>query len=100
MIRNRVVTAVCTLSVALLSFPLYSQEPSSGDLKKTIESLNESQKAILKELQEIRKLIAQQGQGRAADALPSAPVAIGKEPFRGPANAKVAVIEYSDYQCP
>jgi protein-disulfide isomerase len=32
--------------------------------------------------------------------LPSAPVDIRKEPFKGPAGARVAIIEFSDYQCP
>lgn len=59
------------------------------------------QKAILRELQEIRKLLQSQNRPAAApDALPTAPINIAKEPFRGPANAKVALIEYSDYECP
>jgi protein-disulfide isomerase len=78
-----------------------AQSTQSDDYRKAIDSLNESQKAILKELQEIRKLLAQQGQARpSADALPIAPVGIGKEPFKGTAAAKVAIIEFSDYQCP
>jgi protein-disulfide isomerase len=86
---------------SLLSSIAVAQTNQSDDLAKAIRSLDESQKAILKELQEIRKLIAQQGTGRpAADTLPTAPIDIAKEPFKGAPNAKVAVIEYSEFQCP
>jgi protein-disulfide isomerase len=98
---RRFATTVCAL--LLLAFPLTStaQNTQSDDLKKSIDSLNETQKAILKELQDIKKvLISQQQAPRPADALPTAPIDISKEPFKGPANAKVAVIEFSDYQCP
>jgi protein-disulfide isomerase len=92
--------AMCAL--LLLLVPSASRaDDQSDDLKKAINSLAESQKAILKELQAIRQLLAQQGQARpAADALPSAPVDVAKEPFKGNPNAKVAIIEFSDYQCP
>jgi protein-disulfide isomerase len=74
---------------------------SNDDLTNAIKSLNESNKAILQELQEIKKLLANQQQARPApDALPTNPVSIAKEPFKGAANAKVALIEFSDYQCP
>ena len=83
-----IATLLCSVAMA--------QSNQSDDLAKAIRSLDESQKAILKELQEIRKLIAQQGTGRpAADTLPSAPINIANEPFKGAPNAKVAVIEYS-----
>ena len=92
-------TAVIVLMLASAS--AWGQSTQSDDLKKAIDSLNETQKAILKELQGIRTLLAQQGQARpAADTLPTTPMDISKEPFRGVSNAKVAVIEFSDFQCP
>jgi len=92
-------TAVIVLMLASAS--AWGQSTQSDDLKKAIDSLNETQKAILKELQGIRTLLAQQGQARpAADTLPTTPMDISKEPFRGASNAKVAVIEFSDFQCP
>jgi protein-disulfide isomerase len=81
----------------------WSQTVTTDDLKKTIDSFNEGQKAILKELQEIHKLLDQQVQAQArpaADTLPTAPMDVAKEPFKGSPNAKVAVIEFSDFQCP
>jgi len=101
MMRCRFAIAICALLFML--FPLMSaaQTTQSDDLKKSIDSLNDTQKAILKELQDIKKLLANPPAARpAADALPSAPIDVSKEPFKGPANAKVAVIEFSDFQCP
>jgi protein-disulfide isomerase len=79
----------------------WSQTITAEDLKKTIDSFNESQKAILKELQSIHQLLATQQAARpAADVLPNAPIDISKEQFKGAPYAKVAVIEFSDFQCP
>jgi len=91
---------VCMV-IVLVMFGSISAFGQSDDLKKAIDSLNDTQKQILKELQGIRSLLAQQGQARpAADALPTTPMDISKEPFKGASNAKVAVIEFSDFQCP
>lgn len=88
-------------AVLLLPLRSFSQTTQSDDFKKAIDSLNETQKATLRELQEIRKVLASQQAARpAADILPSAPIDISKEPFKGLANAKVAIIEFSDFQCP
>jgi protein-disulfide isomerase len=64
----------------------------------TNEELLKEIKAIRQELAEIKKLI---GTPRpAADVLPKDPINVSKEPLKGNRNAKVALIEYSDYQCP
>src|SRR6266511_4301271 len=99
--KARFARTMAALLMVIAPVAASAQGTQTDDFKKAIDSLNESQKAILKELQEIHKLLAQQGQGRpAADALPTAPVDIAKEPFKGNPNAKVAIIEFSDYQCP
>jgi protein-disulfide isomerase len=93
------------LALALLvSCPLVAFAQSNEDLQKQINMLNETNKAILKELQEIRKVLERQQMPGAppqvADVLPPDPIDVSRDPFKGPANAKVAIIEYSDYQCP
>jgi protein-disulfide isomerase len=98
--KARFARMMTVLLVMIAPVATSGQTTPPDDFKKAIDSLNESQKAILKELQEIHKLLAQQPQGRPADALPTAPVDIDKEPFKGSANAKVTIIEFSDYQCP
>ena len=67
----------------------------SDDLKKDIESLKESVKAIQKDVGEIKALL-QRGQ-------PAAPpqnvvLELGKSPFKGERTAKLTLVEFSDYQ--
>src|SRR5688572_11937738 len=93
-------TFFSALLIVFLVVPARGQSTQSDDLRKSIDTMNETQKAILSELQEIRKLLATQQPRPAADALPANPVNIAREPFKGAPNAKVAVIEFSDYQCP
>ena len=90
------------ICIAIASLPVFAQQ--SDDLQKQINQLNETNKAILKELQEIRKVLESQRTAPqpapVADTLPAEPVDVTRDHFRGAANAKVAVIEYSDFQCP
>ena len=91
------------MCVVAVSLPLAAQQ--SDDLQKQINQLNETNKAILKELQEIHKVLeaqraAPQQQPVVPDVLPPDPIDVSRDHFRGAANAKVAVIEYSDFQCP
>ena len=97
--RNRFAVAAFMFLFPILSF---AQNAQTDDLRKSIESLNETQKAILNELQDIHKLLANQQQpARApADVLPSSTLDVSKAQFKGAQNARVAVIEFSDFQCP
>jgi protein-disulfide isomerase len=75
------------------------QTPAADDqMRKDIEALKEGQKAIQKDLEEIKRLL--QSRPAAADALPAQPINIASEPFKGRATARVVIIEFSDYQCP
>ena len=82
---------------AILLAPLASaQQPQqSDDPKKDIEALKEGQKAIQKDLQEIKTLL----QSRQPAAPPQNVVLeLGKNPFKGERNAKLTLVEISDYQ--
>ena len=83
----------CVLSTS--SAPA-QQQPSTDDLKKDIEALKEGQKAIQKDLQEIKTLL----QRPAGPPPPPQNVVLdlGKFPFKGERNAKVTLVEFSDYQ--
>src|SRR6266849_1457871 len=95
MMRCRFAIAICAVLFLLVPLTSAAQTTQSDDLKKSIDSLNDTQKAILK------KLLANPPAARpAADALPTAPINVTGEPFKGAANAKVALIEFSDFQCP
>jgi protein-disulfide isomerase len=83
--------------IVLASIGAAQTPPADDPMRKDIEALKEGQKAIQKELEEIKRLL----QARpTADALPQEPVSIANEPFKGDRKARVAIIEFSDYQCP
>lgn len=76
-----------------------SAQTADDQMKKDIEALKAGQQAIQRDLAEIKRLL-QARPAAAADALPANPVVIASEPSKGNATAKVAVVEFSDYQCP
>jgi protein-disulfide isomerase len=81
----------CILSVP----PASAQQQSTEDLKKDIEALKEGQKAIQKDIQEIKTLL----QSRQPAAPPQNVVLdLGKNPYKGERNAKLTLVEISDYQ--
>lgn len=78
-----------------------AQSQSNDDLKKDIQALKEGQQAIQKDLQEIKKLIA----ARPAAAAPTeqavnAVISVDGEPTKGDKNAKLTLVEFSEFQCP
>src|SRR5688500_18159619 len=76
---------------------------SEDSLRREIETLKKGQEASQKDLQEIKRLLANPPQAaapRAAAAALPATVDIAREPVRGDERARVAIIEYSDYECP
>jgi protein-disulfide isomerase len=71
-------------------------------LEKRIAALEASQRAILKELQEIKALLQSK---LPANPTPPAPapspfVSIENAPTRGESKAKVTIVEFSDFECP
>lgn len=72
-------------------------------LRQEIDALKESQKQILEELREIRKLLQERQAGRVAapDSPPPNPtLSLNGEKFKGNPDAYLAIVEYSDFQCP
>jgi protein-disulfide isomerase len=86
------------LGLVLCTSSIGSAQTADEQMKKDIQALKEGQQAIQKDLAEIKRLL--QSRPAAADALPKDPIAIASEPFKGNGTAKVALIEFSDYQCP
>lgn len=92
--------------VGLILLSLCSAQPgltqTSEELKalrKEIETLKQGQSAIHKELQEIKTLL----RGRVATPPPepqNVVLSVKDDPFKGDKNAKLTLVEFSDYQCP
>jgi protein-disulfide isomerase len=72
---------------------------SNADLKKDIQALKDGQQAIQKDLQEIKRLLAARPAAGADQAL-NALVDTKGNPSRGDTNAKLTLIEFSEFQCP
>lgn len=86
----------------ILWIPVFGRAQSAADdsLRRDIEALKKGQEAIQRDLEEIKRLLIKQQQAPQAPAALPRTVDIDKEPVRGNQAARVAIIEYSDYQCP
>jgi protein-disulfide isomerase len=94
--RSAVVLGALGLGL-LQARPAVAQQTTTDDLKKEIQELREMLQGMQKDIQEIKANMARQ-------AGPRSPVGqtvdFSNSPFRGDPNAKVTLIEISDYQCP
>ena len=117
---NRIIVLLGSAVLAFFSLTLaLGQSTVSADdgraLRKEIEALKAGQEAIYRELQEIKSLLRPSTPGAAQPSAPAAgrPAAaatttetvdfvvnVAGASFKGDKNAKVTVVEFTDYQCP
>jgi protein-disulfide isomerase len=93
----------CVVVVAtaglVLSAGTASSQSTPDDLRREIEALKKGQETILKELQDLKRLL----QPRPTEAAPNPKgivLNIGSRPVVGSSNAPLTLVEISDYQCP
>jgi len=116
---NRIAVAamIAGLSLAPANFALAQTSKDLADLKREIEALKTGQLSIQKDLAEIKNLLLQkelqamreqlQGRPSAQAQAPSAPapetqtlVSIDGAITKGDKNAKLTLVEFTDFQCP
>ena len=71
-------------------------------LQKDIESLKAGQKAIIDELQEMKKLLSSRGEARGDDRSPvrdiNTIISVGDDFSKGDKKAMLTLVEFTDYQ--
>ena len=69
-------------------------------LRKDMEAVKEGQQAIQKDIQDIKKLLASRPPAGGPDQALNAMVTVDGEPVKGDKNARLTLVEFSEYQCP
>lgn len=99
--RNRLLLpALFLLALVPSSVSLAQTTDDVQVLQKEVQALKEGQQAIQKDLQEIKKLMASRPGAPAAEQALNAMINVEGEPFKGDKNAKLTLVEFSEYQCP
>ena len=75
-------------------------EEDIASLKKQVQALEQGQQQILQELKELRKLLETKAGEPVAGPPVVATLNVRGEPFKGETSAPIAIVEYSDFECP
>ncbi len=101
--------AALAASLALYGGPVYAQKAEEikklqndmASLKSDIQALAAKQQQMLDQLGEIKKLLAKSNAGANPEALQlPETINVEKNPVLGKAEARVGIIELTDFQCP
>ena len=96
--RLFLLASVIVLMLAVGTLPSLAQSTNDDlkNLRKDVDALKEGQKAIQSDLQEIKNLL----RGRPTAAAPPSEAVLSVEgaPFKGDKNAKLTLVEFTDYQ--
>lgn len=96
--KKYLVLLILTISFLLHSQHGFAQTGKDIDaIKEDIKGLKEGQKAMQKEIQEIKGLLKAK-QAPPPPEFKEAIINIEGDPFKGDSKAKLAIVEFSDYQ--
>lgn len=101
--KNRAKSPFLALAFLVLAgSPIAAQSPSESEwLKGEIQSIKASQQQLQKDVDEIKKILqAAVNPAAAPDKAVNAVVNIAGEPVKGNKDARLTLIEFSEYQCP
>lgn len=94
---------VSTLPARCADLPKVSGPASGPTVQQQLDELREGQQRLMREVEELKRLLQEKPGRTEFGAKPAAPnvtsVNVYGEPFRGTNTAKVALIEYSDFDC-
>lgn len=95
---KRTAVAIVALSLAV---PMAAQTTSDAEVRAQLKAILENQVAMQKDLAELRKLVENLLRPAAPPPPPPLPAAVDitNSPQQGQPAARIALIEYSDYQC-
>ncbi len=96
-----VISCLLTIAYTCLS-PIQAAEPADEleTLRNDVESLKAGQRAIRKDVESIKNLLQSQQRRRSPVRDVNTTLQVGADPYKGLADAKLTLIEFSDYQCP
>lgn len=93
--------APAALAGAQDAAPTGSGAAAVEQMRSDIEALKKGQEAMQKSLEEIKALLHKSPPpARPAQAVPNVTIDLAGHPFEGASEARLAVVEVSDYQCP
>lgn len=69
-------------------------------LKKEVESLKAGQRAITEEIKSLKKVLSGQRQRRDPVRDVNVSLNVADDPYKGVTDARLTMVEFSDYQCP
>lgn len=99
--QRMLLITLLNLSIAGYAAPGLAQAGGEMErLRQDLEAIKEGQEAMRKDLAEIKKLLQSRPAARSPVQALDAVLEIGDAPVKGEKNAKLTLMEFSDYQCP